>query len=92
MTIQPSEIKKSGKKADFRCDIHGGTVKNLDLTTKVKRVQNKGSGVPDATSEDIIIVEGTELTPPCGCVTSFPAWDPKNKLGKELGEAKPKEI
>ncbi len=82
--IRPSEISKNGKKADFKCDEHGGTVKNLDLMTKAKRQQNG-----NVEGEDLIIVEGKELTPPCFCVSSFPTWDEKNKLGKELGEARP---
>jgi len=87
--IRPDNIDKNEKKADFKCDEHGGTVKNLNLKTKTKRVNHKGGDV-EAESEDLIIVEGSELTPPCNCVSAFPTWDPKNKLGKELGEAKTK--
>ena len=90
--IRASNIKKNGKEADFRCEIHGGTATNLDLKTKVKRVKNKdGKSSPDPTSEDIITISGQELTPPCICLTSYPVWHPDNKLGYELGQAKTKD-
>ena len=89
--IVVSEIKKSGKKADFACDVHGGFEKNVDLVTKVSRKKSEDGGAVDPTSNDVIIVDGSILTPPCDCVTSYPAWDEKNKLGFELGEAKTKD-
>ncbi len=84
--IRPTNISKNSKKADFHCAIHGGTVKNLNLMTKTNR---RKSSVNSPEGEDLIDITGAELTPSCGCVTSFPAWDPGNKLGHELGQARP---
>lgn len=89
--IRPSNIDKQGKKADFRCDLHGGVVEKLNLRTKAKRVKNHDGGPPDGNSQDLIIVQGNELTPSCFCSSAFPTWSDGNKLGKALGEAKTKD-
>ena len=83
--IRPFNIDKNGKKADFICDEHGGSVEKLKLDTKTKRVRNN----PDIEDEDVVIVDGVELTPPCRCSTTFPTWDDRNKIGKAIGEARP---
>lgn len=89
--IRPFDINKSGKKASFRCDEHHGIVKNLNLLTKAKRINNKMNLPVDSESEDLIVIKGTELTPPCNCFCSFPTWTPINELGYELGKAKTKD-
>jgi len=86
--IRPFRIKKSGNKSDFECDVHHGTVKNLDLKTKTKQKKEKDDNNNDLRS---VIILGSELTPPCNCITQFPGWAPKNKLAYELCDAKPDE-
>jgi hypothetical protein len=88
--IRPSNIRGVGNLADFKCDIHGGVANNLNLIAKTQRVKNDGGGAPDANSDDVIIISGAELTPPCNCTTTFPAFDPRNELAYQVGQARPK--
>ena len=89
--IRPINIKKNEKKADFSCDIHRGEVKNLNLKTKTRRVKSDDGGVVTQDSQDSNIIDGSVLTLPCACITSFPTSDEKNKLVFELGQAKSKD-
>lgn len=75
--IRPSNINEIENEADFQCDEHGGTVSQLNLMTHASRREN------------IVTVNGSELTPQCNCVSSFPTWSDKNVIGKDLGEARP---
>ncbi len=85
------DIDKQGKKSDFFCDVHGGSVTKLNLKTEVKRLNNKDGKETNPSSEDLIVISGEKLTPPCAGVSFFPTWDPKNKQGYELGQAKTKD-
>lgn len=60
--IRPSNIDAANHTADFKCDKHGGSVIGLNLNTNASYTAGNES----------VIVKGSELTNPCGCITFFP--------------------
>jgi len=60
--IRPSNINAEEHTADFKCDVHGGTVTGLNLNTNTT-YNDDASG---------IVIQGSELTDPCACMTCFP--------------------
>lgn len=64
--IRPSNIGSKPGKVDLQCDDHGGTA-----TVNLAQLKRGDEFIPGGDVATIVIA-GTMLTPPCGCVTSFP--------------------
>jgi len=75
--IRPSNINSEAHTADFKCDVHGGSVVGLNLNT------NTSYGDDNST----IIIQGAELTDPCDCATYFPVSG-GNQDAQDLAQAK----
>ena len=75
--IRPDNIELEDHTADFRCDKHGGAVTALNLNTNTE--YNEDSS--------LIIIKGSELAPPCGCVTCFPTEN-GNQDAQDIAAAK----
>jgi len=60
--IRPLNIDSENHTADFVCSLHGGSVTGLNLNTNTSYDED----------ETVIIIQGSELTDSCGCITCFP--------------------
>ena len=61
--IIPTNINSENHTADFRCDVHGGSVTALNLNTDAEYV---------GANNEVIKVSGSKLTSACDCEVYFP--------------------